>query len=268
VSPSWRDRIEIFLAPDRVDLTRIARGLSPKPGLAHAQACDAGANQGDWRPAVEALGGALASLAWRNADAQITLSHHFVRLALVPGIRAAANREERLELARHQLRTIYAERADAWQVALGEAGADAGIAAAIDRELATALRDALAPASIALVGMKPFLADAFNSARAVLGPEAAWLAVAEPGRVCVAHLEGERWTALRSQRAVEPLAEALAAALEQTRLASGIEAMGEVCLVTRDPAPADLVRAGDWTVRALAPRVAGESVNRTGAAAA
>jgi hypothetical protein len=199
VSPSWRDRVAVFLAPDRVDLTRVRRGLRPRAGPAHAETCTPGASAADWHPAVDALGRAVAALAWRRAEAQVTLSNHFVRLALVPGIDAAANAEERLELARHQLRTVFGERADAWAVALGEPATQDALAAAVDPELVESLRAALAPASIALAAVRPFMSEAFNSARPVLAPAAAWLAVAEPGRVCIAHLEGRRWTALRSR---------------------------------------------------------------------
>ncbi len=247
MSPSWRDRIEIFLAPDRVDLTRVARGLRPRPGLTHSQPCAAGPDA-DSAAAIEALAHALATRAWKNADASVTLSNHFVRLALVPNAGEAARGAERLALARHQLRLVYGERAEAWQTVLG----DPGVAAAVDPALAVALRAALAPAGIALKALRPFLADAFNAARPFLPSGPAWLAVVEPGRVCVAHLDGARWLALRSQRVQGAPEAALPNALEQTRLASGIEAdAAEVCVVARDPWPGDLAPAGRWRFRTI-----------------
>jgi hypothetical protein len=248
VSPSWRDRIEIFLAPDRVDLTRVARGLAPRAGLTHSQPCAAGAD-GDAAAAVEALARALGTLAWKNADASVTLSNHFVRLALVANAGEAAQGAERLALAKHQLRLVYGDRADAWQTVLGEPG----IAAAVDPALVAALRDALAPERIALKALRPFLADAFNAARPFLAPGPAWLAVVEPGRVCVAHLDGAHWLALRSQRVQGAPEAALSPVLEQCRLAAGIEAdAAEVCVVARDPWSGDLAPAGRWRFRVIA----------------
>jgi hypothetical protein len=247
----WRDRIEIFLAPDRVDLTRVPRGLRPQPGLTHSQPCDERPGAGA-SPAVEALGRALGALAWENADASVTLSNHFVRLALVPGLGEGAHGPERLALARHQLRLVYGERADAWNVVLGEPGTGAAIVAAVDPELVTSLRDALAASGIALKAMRPFLAEAFNSARPVLAPGPAWLAVVEPGRVCVAHLDGVRWLALRSQRVQSAPEAALPLVLEQCRLAGGIEAdAAEVCVVARDAWPNDIAPAGRWRFRTI-----------------
>lgn len=252
MSRLWRDRIAVFLAPDRVDLTLIRRGVRRRVAAVHSQACAAGASTADWRPALDALGAALDALGWRRAEAEVTLSNHFVRLALVSGAGDAARGDERLLLARHALRSVFGERADEWLVALGEPAVGDGLAAGIDAQLPEALRAALAPASIALAALRPFLADAFNGARAALASGAAWLAVAEPGRLCVAHLEGGRWLALRSQRTADPLPEVLATLLEQTRLAHALPAGGEVCLVARDADGATPDRAGDWTVRRLA----------------
>ena len=259
MSPLWRDRIEIFLAPDRVDLTRVARGLRPQPGLTHSQPCEP-RPAADEASAVEALGRALGALAWKSADASVTLSNHFVRLALVPSAGETTRGTERLALARHQLRLVYGERADAWEAVLGEPGGGTTIADAIDPGLVVALRDALAAANVALKAMRPFLADAFNSARAFLAPGPAWLAVVEPGRVCVAHLDGARWLALRSQRIQGAPEAALPLVLEQCRLAGGIEAdAAEVCVVARDALPGDLAPAGRWRFRTIpAPAAARE----------
>ena len=262
MSPLWRDRIEIFLAPDRVDLTRVARGLRPQPGLTHSQPCEVRPDA-DGTPAVEALGRALGTLAWKNADASVTLSNHFVRLALVPSAGEVARGAERLALARHQLRLVYGERADAWEAVLGEPGGGSGVAAAIDPTLVIALRDALAAATITLKAMRPFLADAFNSARAFLAPGPAWLGVVEPGRVCVAHLDGARWLALRSQRIQGAPEAALPLVLEQCRLAGGIEAdTAEVCVVARDAWPGDLAPAGRWRFRTIRAPAVREQVGR------
>jgi len=259
VSPLWRDRIEIFLAPDRVDLTRVARGLRPRPGLTHSQPCELRPDA-DGAGVVEALGRALGTLAWKNADASVTLSNHFVRLALVPSTGETTRAAERLALARHQLRLVYGERADAWEAVLGEPGGGAGVVAAIDPALGVALRDALAAANIALRAMRPFLADAFNSARAFLAPGPAWLGVVEPGRVCVAHLDDARWLALRNQRVQGAPEAALPLVLEQCRLAGGIEADAvEVCVVARDAIPGNLAPAGRWRFRTIpAPAAARE----------
>jgi hypothetical protein len=250
VSPSWRDRIEVFLAPGRVDLARVPRGLRPRPGPAHSQPCDERAGPA---AAVEALGRALSALEWKNADASVTLSEHFVRLALVPKAREAANGAERAALARHQLRMVYGDRADAWEVVLGDPGGGAALAAAVDPALLGSLRDAFAASRITLRTARPFLADAYNRARRFLPAGPAWLAAVEPGRVCVAYLDGARWAALGSERVHGTPEAALPLVLERCRLACGIESDAvEVCVVARDAWPDGLAHAGRWRLRAIA----------------
>jgi hypothetical protein len=203
---------------------------------------------------VDALSRALGTLAWKNADASVTLSNHLVRLVLVPDAGEVGGAAERLALARHRLRLVYGGRADAWETVLGEPGGGPGIAAAIDPALPAALRDALAAAGIKLRSIRPYLADAFNSARALLPPGPAWFAVLEPGRVCVAFVDRVRWLALRSQRVQGAPETALPTVLEQCRLAGGIETESvEVCVVARGSFPADIAPAGRWRFRAVPP---------------
>jgi hypothetical protein len=122
----------------------------------------------------------------------------------------------------------------------------------VDAALVRSLREALAGTNITLNAMRPFLADAFNSARPFLPSGPAWLAAVEPGRVCVAHLDGMRWVALRSQRVAGAPHAALPLVLEQCRLASGIDAdAAEVCVVARDPWPGELAAAGRWRFRTI-----------------
>jgi hypothetical protein len=136
--------------------------------------------------------------------------------------------------------------------ALDEPGAGEAVAVAVDPELVAAVRDAFSAARIRLAAMTPFLAEAFNSARPYLPAGAAWLAVGEPGRICVACLDGARWVALRSQRSQGELAASLPLALEQCRLAEGIEEdAAEVCVVTREALPAGLAPAGRWRFRTI-----------------
>ena len=76
----------------------------------------------------------------------------------------------------------------------------------------------LAGANLRPVAIEPFLATAFNCCRASIGREPAWLAAAEPGRVCVAYLADGGWRRLRSERVRMRLEDELPLALERLRL--------------------------------------------------
>jgi hypothetical protein len=243
----WRDRVAVFLGPRRVQLARETRGLRARPGLALSVSCGEGTGAA---PALEALGRALGKLEWKNADVDVTLSNHFVRLALVPGAAQAKGREERLAMARHALREVYGERAEDWRIALGPTGGKGPfVAAAMDADLLDRLTETLQAASLTPRSVQPFLVAAFNGCARSMSGSPAWLAAAESGRVCIAYFNGGEWKALRSQRLRGSLREELPAILEQTRLAESAVA-GEVYLVSREEPPFDMPKDGPWSVRA------------------
>ena len=54
MSPSWRDRVNIFFGPGHVHLARHARGWKAQPGMGLSVACG-DAKTGAWQPALETL---------------------------------------------------------------------------------------------------------------------------------------------------------------------------------------------------------------------
>jgi len=248
VSPSWRDRVSVFFAPGHVHLARYAKGWKPAPAVGHSIACGEPAVT-DWQPALEALRRGLATLGWQGADATVTVSNHFVRYALVPAAGKLRGEGERTAAARHALRLTYGERADRWCAVLGRAGDGDAIAAGMEPELVEGIAAALAGAGLRPVAIEPFLATAFNCCRRSIGRQPAWLATAEPGRVCVAYLERGGWRRLRSERVRARLEDELPAALERLRLADGIEAgPGRVLLVARDEQQVEFAPASGWSL--------------------
>jgi hypothetical protein len=99
------------------------------------------------------------------------------------------------------------------------------------------------------VGVEPFLATAFNMCRRSIRREPAWLAVAEPGRVCLAFFEAGTWRKVRSERVRAPLPVELPALLERSRLADGVEAgAGRVLFVSREPARIEFPQGSNWSL--------------------
>jgi hypothetical protein len=252
VSPSWRDRVSVFLAPGEVQLARHARGWRPAPGIGHAVECGT-ADGTAWEPALAALGRALERLAWRGADARVTVSNHFVRYALLRSAGKLRGANERTAAARHALRTTYGERGDAWQVILGDTPGGDALAAAIEPALLDGIAATLHAAKLRPAAVEPFLAAAFNACRGAIGREPVWLAAAEPGRVCIAQLDRGAWRQVRSERLRGRLADELPAALERCRLsAADGAAAGRVLLVSREDPQLGPDDAGAWSFERIA----------------
>jgi hypothetical protein len=241
--------VTVFLGPGHVHLARHGKGWRPRSGIELALACGE-TNGNAWQPALEALARGLSNLRWQGADARVTVSNHFVRYALVPAAGKLRGNAERVAAARHALRATFGDRADRWQVVLGDGGAGGtAIAAGIEAELVEGVAATLAAANLRAVAVEPLLAAAFNRCRRSINGRAAWLAVAEPGRLCVAYLDQGGWQRLHVERVRGRLGDELAAALERIRLAGGVDAgAGRVLLVSRDAADVELAPESGWSV--------------------
>ena len=246
------DRAEIFLSPRGVDVVRRKGGFRAAPAERASVPCGE-AGQSVWQPAVEALATAVSSGPWKGADARVTLSNHFVRYALVPRV-PGLKRQERSAVAEHHFSTIYGEASARWRIALAELDdSEHFLGAAVDRELLDQVVAVLTAVGIRPRAVEPFLARGYNACRRAFNGDAAWLAVVEPGRACVAHLASGRWQALRSQRLTEPLEETLPALLEQTMLASAPQAgVGKVYFVSRDGQEFAFAADSPWSFERVA----------------
>jgi len=207
------------------------------------------ATAGAWPPALETLRRALANLHWQGADARVTVSNHFVRYALVPAAGRLRGDGERVAAARHALRATYGERAELWRVVLGDGGGGDAVAAGMEPELVDGIATALAAANLRALAIEPFLATAFNLCRGAIGRVPAWLAAAEPGRVCVAFVDGRGWRRLHTERLRAGLEDELALVLERSRLAGGIDAgAGRVLLVSREAPHGEFAAPSGWSI--------------------
>lgn len=253
MSPSWRERIEIFIGADAVILARFARGLR-RPS-AQRQSFEVGAGNPRWRAALEALQQGLDALPRAaGAEADVTVSNHFVCFALVADADKLRNDGEREAAARHTLRTIYGEAAATWRVVLdGSGGRGAAVAAGIEAEFVEGTLAALSRARIRPQRLQPLFSGALNECGKVVGNGRAWFGVAEPGRLALAYLERGACRAVRTHRLRGALAQELPILLEQDRLTglpaeSDEAAGGRVVLAAREPLILAPELTGTWSV--------------------
>ena len=212
MSPSWREAIEILLAPGevrvRVRPRPFARGGSRSHQVRFVPSAD---------PAI-ALREAVAALGLGAFDAEVTLSNEYVRYAVVPDADALRNDAERRAAALHALAQTYGEAASAWQVAADAQGFDAAmLVAGVDAGLPASLAAALHELGARSVRVQPLLAQALDRCHSVLR-HPGWLAVLEPQRIVLATLDAQGVASVRSQRVRSGVEEDLALLLEQARL--------------------------------------------------
>ncbi len=200
MSPLWRDEIGLFLAPRRVALTRMSRGIRPR---CVADACSdvADGSPIDWRPALAALRGYLSDSAWQGANARVVISDHWVRYAVVPWSTDIANDEERLAHGRNCLVNIYGNGADQWQVTLSEgAPGESRVACALPEQLLAEIRTTLESFSLPLISAQPQLIAAYNGWRDRLPASGGWFVSIDEGSLAAARLVRGGWDRVYSAR--------------------------------------------------------------------
>lgn len=215
MSPSWRERVCIFVAEGEVRLRVHSRGLKPQAG-----------------PLVRAatLREALQGVQLARADAEVTLSQRLVRHAVVSDADALRNDGERQAAAAHALAQTYGEMARDWDVAADRAlRFPRMVAAGVDARLRQEIEGTLQAAGVASVSIQPALARALAAAGRV--PASGWVAVLEPARVVLAAFAGGTLAAVHSQRLRSSPAADLAVLLQQSRLLDGLPAGADELVV-------------------------------------
>ncbi len=155
----------------------------------------------DWQPCVAALLQALADSRWKNADATVIVSNHFVRYALVPWNAALITDDEKLAWVRHHFVEVYGDTAANARYRWSEGGPDeACLASAIDSEFTDRIHRAFAGSALRLRTIQPYLMSVFNRFGRRAPAKALWILVPEPGLVCLAAIARGRWRGITSRR--------------------------------------------------------------------
>jgi len=216
----WRDQIQVFLAPERLDLVRFSRGFKPVQMAKVTAQCQHIQGAVVWQAALQQLEKNLTDAA--GTDLSITLSNHFVRYVTLPPQAEIATPEEVKSYAHFRMREIYAERMDAWVLSVSEWHPVTGaICAAIPRVLMTQLEEMTARHQTKLKNIEPYLASIYDHWQKLLHANTIYLAVIETGRICVAILINGIWHSIRNQRILHSAADELLAILDQEAIFLG-----------------------------------------------
>lgn len=207
-----RNELRITLCPTHAALLVIGHRLTGRGWQAALQAQEilpavpAGSEGPSSRrrqcdPVLRALDTHLPVYAGRKFSATVILSNHFVRYVLVPWSDNLDDEAEQLDYARHCFGEVYGDTVAHWDIRLspGEDG-DVQLASAVDSRLLTALRHILSRYDIALESVQPHLMAAWNAAYPRIRRHNAWLALVEPGRLCLGLLRKGVWQCMRSLR--------------------------------------------------------------------
>ncbi|WP_144007030.1 hypothetical protein [Pelomonas sp. KK5] len=247
MSRRWPETISVLVMPTRVAVI----GGSP---VQEQQPCADG--PASLPAALTALLAGIAAprKAWRpRPRVRLLLSHQLAALTLVAHARELQNDEERQAAARHGFAAVHGPAVADWEIVVDRRqGGDAALAVGLDTARVEGLRQAVAQAGCALQSIEPLISAAAGAAAALRLP-AAWLVIAEPGRVVLARHQDGAWRSLRTHRPRRTLAEDLGAWIDQARLIDGIEGTDQIVLASTERHDLDgLARPGwNWVQQAI-----------------
>ncbi|MDQ3187216.1 MAG: hypothetical protein M3Q16_12335 [Pseudomonadota bacterium] len=214
MSPLWRDQIQVFFAPHRVDLVRSHRGIKPKQAAKLSTVCERDPDLLAWEQPLGQLDQMIADGA--GADLTITISNYFVRYAVIPPQMQIANPAELYAYTAFHMREVYGERVGAWALSMSAWDpCSGGICAAIESALLQQLNELTVRRKVRLKTVEPYLSGVFDQWRKRFNGKRIWLALVESGRLCLASLWSGAWQRIRNQRILHNVEDELLAALDQ-----------------------------------------------------
>ncbi len=244
----WRDRIQVFLAPERVDLVRSYRGIKPRQVDRHA-VCERMPGVPAWEPALTQLKQLTEDGA--GAEISIVISNHFVRYAVIPPQSKIETPAELHAYAAFQMREVYGGRTAAWSLSVSSWDPGAGaVCAAVEHSLVEQLQELAARHKMRLKNMEPYLAGAFDHWHNRFDNSRAWFALIETGRLCLATLEDGAWRRISNQRMWDNAEDELLAALEREALlfSARREAVEQVYLFAPEYSELNLPADCGWRI--------------------
>lgn len=201
-----RNELDIVLSPGRIELLHVERRLTLRGYKSYVReneiiSCDIPATgETAWSSAVKMLEMKLPSFIECKMHTSVILSNHFMHYILVPWL-DKMNDEEEMIFAQHCFREVYGSVADSWNVRISPSKAgDATLASAVDSRLLEELRGLLGRMGFPIKSIQPQLMVAFNSCRTSLQGRNAWIALLEPGSLCLAVLRKGQLVWIRKLR--------------------------------------------------------------------
>ena len=193
MSPLWRDEIGVYLAPHKLALTRLGRGVRPR-ALREAGWLNPAALEAGWGATLAVLDARLGEADWQDAAVRVVLADHWVRYAVVPYSSAINGDVERMTQARHVLVGIYGDVVSQWHVTLSDTrpGLPA-LACAVPAALIEELQMMLVRHGLPLKSLQPQLVAAYNHWRTRLPDGGAWFVTLEQGTLAAARLVKGAW---------------------------------------------------------------------------
>jgi hypothetical protein len=200
VSPLWPDEIGAHVAPHRLCMIRMKRGIKPTLLAEHEEEVRTG-QPNDWSGVLQALEAMLAQPAWQGTLLRVVVADSWARYAIVPWVAELASSSERVGHARQLLASTYGDAVNDWEVRLSEAPPEcARVACTMPVALLAELRALCARQATKLASLQPHLVAAYEGWRHRLPPGGTWFVTVDEGTLAAARIGSSGWDRVHSVR--------------------------------------------------------------------
>ncbi|ACT50092.1 hypothetical protein [Methylovorus glucosotrophus] len=232
-----RDELRVLVQPHQLVLTRLGgwrkqtivheKILRVAPALV-AVSQDASTVAPRWQAALQQLDAALREAAWQGCQAQVVLSNHFVRYALIPWNDALGSPVEQEAFMRHCFVQAYGDAARQWDIRAAKARyGHRTLASAVEPALVQALQLSFGQAGMRLQHIHPLLMQAVNETRQQLGSKETrgnlCLALPEHGRLTLLLIENGQWRSVQSHTLHHEPKDLLRELIQRDAILAGLE---------------------------------------------
>jgi hypothetical protein len=200
VSPLWRDEVRIFVAPKRIVLVRMKRGMRPVVIAERSIIVDTRETH-RWESALDTLDVCFRDPLWHGANARLIIADHWARYSTVPWTDAISGETERIAHARLCMANTFGDLVSQWTVTVSEsAPGSLQVACGIPNGLLSQIRLLSESVGLRIQSIQPYLVASFNSWREKMPSEGAWFVTLDEGSLAAAHFTNTQWDCVRSVR--------------------------------------------------------------------
>jgi hypothetical protein len=200
VLPQWRDEVVAYIAPHRVALARINRGLRPRV-VASVESTLESNPAANPQAAFARLAELIADSQWQHAAARVVLADAWVRYGIVPAPAVNLDADGQLSHARYVLADHYGDTLSDWSITLTDVPPGRPyVVCATPSPLRSELSDVLAAAQLSLISLQPQLVVSFNAWRTRLPADESWFVSIDEGSLAAVHVVGGEWQRVHTVR--------------------------------------------------------------------
>lgn len=200
MSPLWRDEIGIDLAPRRVGMVRLQRGIRPAVVAEREQTVGSKIAL-HWAGSLATVDTLLGQSDWQGAALHVVVADCWARYAIVPWVADLTSADERLGHARQLLASTYGDAVSGWDVRLSDTPpGSVRIACTMPVELLEGVRAICTAHDAKLASLRPQLVAAYENWRHRLPPSGAWFVTVSEDTLAAVRVTQRAWDRVHNVR--------------------------------------------------------------------